>query len=157
MPYQIEIKKINDVNRIYSLLKRLFVPQRLEKIGDVFSYAGKLAEKAVFLVGIYKEMDAGFLAYYYNSAEKEMYVTALAVDKNLGLLSSRVMVNLLRYGYNDKRDYHVVRIEVDRDNVSALKLYRRVGFSCVEEKENSLIMTMDKDTIRATLPWVEDM
>lgn len=114
------------------------------------AFAEKQVENGYVLAVYHEGAPIGFLSFYSNDmVTKRAYVTALAVDENLGLLKGLVLFSLLESGVKTAMDCGMenVRIEVAKDNVTARNLYENLGFSYLPEERNQNVYmeTMFKD------------
>lgn len=99
-----------------------------------------------FLVEYHDEIPVGFFSFYCNDAEsKTAYITSLALKDELGFLKGKTLIRLLTKGFamGKEADMKSVRLEVEKDNKKAIKLYEHFGFKVVpSEKEETYYMEM---------------
>lgn len=107
----------------------LFSPPISEKPGGVESFADKLGRFGVVLVASGPTGPAGFAAIYANDlTTREAFMTFLAVlpeSQGAGLGA-----RLVEESCAVARDagMHTMRLQVRDDNLSAIRLYQRLGF-----------------------------
>ncbi len=108
--------------------------------GYVDTFSKKLSENAKFVV-CYDENDeiCGLIAFYMNN-QKFAYLTHVSIcseQRGKGLFTK--MLHFLE-NYAIDSCYKVIRLEVNKLNINAQNVYKKVGFSIVEESEKSWFM-----------------
>jgi ribosomal protein S18 acetylase RimI-like enzyme len=147
------IEKIKDNEIIFNTLK-VFNPYFLEPIKstdeELKEYAGKLAQLSEFVVAKNGEEIVGFIVYYMNDkVDKVGYITLIVVKPDYrkdGIIGALAMGQLLTYARKEGENAGIkkVRLEVDKENTHALKLYEKYG--CVymgDASEKSIYMMYD--------------
>ncbi len=150
---QFLIEKIRDKDIIYDTLKA-FNPYFLEPIKstdkELMEYADKLANLSEFVVAKNGEEMVGFIVYYMNDIENKIgYITLIVVKPDYrkdGIIGALAMGQLLNYARIEGVNAGIrkVRLEVDKENTHALKLYEKYG--CIymgDASEKSIYMMYD--------------
>jgi len=119
----------------------LFKPP-LDSYIDIKEYSRKIRNNADTIECWKDDMLIGLLAIYLNDTNYiEGYVTNVSVMKeyhNLGI-SSKLMIKVIKKAKYNK--FRRLKLEVFRNNTSAINLYKKYDFSIVQMKEDKLIMT----------------
>lgn len=118
--------------------KNDFAPQTKEFL---LQYATKLSSFANF-VTIRSTKDNkiyGLIAYYANSIPN-IFLTRVWVSKSIrGLGWCRRMIDFIVANYHDSQ-FNCLKLEVRKDNISAIKSYKSQGFIKVNENESKILM-----------------
>ena len=109
-------------------------------------FINKHLKNGHFLVEYHDDKPVGFISFYSNDTEtKKVYVTAFALSEDLGFLKGKTLIRLLNKGLEivTKNNREIVRLEVERDNEKAIKLYKHLGFEITPStKETTYYMEM---------------
>lgn len=103
------------------------------------SYCKKLHASANFLIVKVKGNIIGFLAFYINSLNKQLYVTLVWVKdtfQNQGLGTK--MFSFLENTY--KKDFDTIALEVHIRNEKACAFYQKTGFVMAEMRVDKIFM-----------------
>ena len=142
-----DFKRCLDKSCIYDLLvsfENIF-PHLTEKISSFDDYAQKLSEYAYVVEAREENESAGILVFYANDQKtKTAYISLIGVKKE----KSRKGIGkaLLNYceEFSLKQGMSRLRLEVDKDNVNAIRFYEKNGFSCEgEASQDSFYMIKD--------------
>ena len=110
------------------------------------SFIEKHLKNGHFLAEYHDEKPVGFFSFYCNDTDNKMaYITSLALKDELGFLKGKTLIRLLNTAFEigKKNDMETVRLEVEKDNEKAIKLYKHFGFNVVpSEKEETYYMEM---------------
>ena len=120
-----------------------FIPH-LEKKVDIQEYSRKIFEKAVTFEAWADGILAGLAAAYFNDPENRFgYITNVSrMKRYAGLGIASALMNLcIRYAR--QRNFKEIRLEVHKDSVAAVSLYRDSGFVDYESKNDSLFMKLE--------------
>lgn len=129
----IEVKETNDQNTIYEVLVEFQSYLRSEKLKSDSKrkeYSQKLAINSHFIVAYRENSIVGFLCFYMNDEEKKCaYFPLLAVKNDLGVFSTIVIFQMFSKTLEilKKSNFNSIRLEVDRDNLKAQRLYKSLG------------------------------
>lgn len=125
----------------YSLLldfDSAFDPALHEEL-DLSGYCQKLAANANFVLAKEGEKTLGFIAYYMNDDGQFCYIPLLVVSKGYRRVGAgREMLNCLICIL--PQSYGSIRLEVLKNNDSAIKFYRDAGFSTIDETNNKWML-----------------
>ena len=98
----------------------------------------KISEHAIMAAAIVNNETVGFAAYYRNdAATKTAYISVVVIDpeyRGMGL-GTEIIKNVI--DDCDKNGYERIRLEVDKNNQKAIRLYQKFGFKKVEEKSEN--------------------
>ncbi|SHH38545.1 GNAT family N-acetyltransferase [Winogradskyella jejuensis] len=120
---------------IVDLLKRINseFSGRLISFG-IEEYVLKLVNKSVLYPEYLNDRLIGFIAFYANDTEfKIAYMSMLAVDKSHRGNGIAVKLICKAEDHLKKIGFKYFDLEVLKSNVSAIKLYKKKGFSIIEE------------------------
>ena len=114
-----------------------FLPFAGEERTDFFL---KLDQNAEFLKYYFDDNLAGFIACYCNNYEtRRAFISLVLIDKlyrGKGI-SKKIFSQL--FTLLKEKDFKTCSLEVRRDNVNALNLYKLLGFECVESSDSHSI------------------
>jgi ribosomal protein S18 acetylase RimI-like enzyme len=111
---------------------------------DVEEYIAKLFDKAQFSISIDRGVCHGFVAYYCNDETKKIvYISLLLVaptSRNEGLAQSLILfvLNTAR-----AKGFSKCLIEVAKGNIAATRLYAKLGFSILEDRNDKLLLHIE--------------
>lgn len=92
------------------------------------------------------ETPVGFISFYSNDLiNKIAYVTAFAISEDLGFLKGKTLMRLLSEGKKivDEKGMKAVRLEVEKENTKAIRLYKHFGFNKISGTDNGLTHLSD--------------
>ncbi len=108
---------------------------------DLEAYIEKLDDRAELVVDLLEDRCRAFVAYYCNDLDTRVsFITLVLVnpeDRGLGLgeaLTRFVLDTSL------KRGFRACRLEVDTSNTGACRLYQKLGFVIIEERQDKFLM-----------------
>lgn len=105
------------------------------------SHASKVFQHAQLIEAWYNNILIGLIAVYMNDdINKTAYITHVYVypayrSKGIANKLLQKCIELVQ-----KKNYIAIGLEVDKNNLSALRLYKRHNFSISEEKESNYLM-----------------
>lgn len=112
----------------------LFIPNRL-------SYLKKLEENAELITHLYRGKCLGFVFFYCNDPlQYYSYISLLAVSpesRKKGIASSLIKSVLF---HSCNRGFKVCRLEVSKENLKAITLYRSLKFDVIEDRVEKYLM-----------------
>lgn len=129
-------------------LDPIYIPP-ISSITDLGTYCDKLITYAEMFIIKQKEDDCGFIAVYANDQEQHCaFISSIGIKqkfrgRGIGTLLIDKAVEVAR-----KRGMRLIRLQVNRHNDAALKLYHRYGFSKTacsfqnEEKDSVILEKM---------------
>ncbi len=108
---------------------------------NIEDYLDKIRSKAEFLTYYVKGECKGFVAFYCNDPfKKNAFITLVLVSPRLrGQGISKVLLSGV-LSFCKLREFKNCSLEVQKNNFSAMKVYRNLGFEIVEEDEEKYIM-----------------
>lgn len=128
---------------LYEFKDSFFNPMKEE---DISRYAEKWCEYAEVYIGKEGKITAGLLVFYINHREMA-YLTSIVVKKECQ--RKGYGERLLKYFIETSRlcGFEKMRLEVNRENQKAIKLYEKYGFQIEENTEtakNEITTYMEK-------------
>lgn len=117
-----------------------FIPNLDSRI-NIETYSKKIIEKAITFEAWDDLVLIGLVAAYFNSTEtKAAYITSVStIESYSGMgVASRLLDMCIEYGNLHK--YFKIRLEVSEGNISAIRLYKKYGFSEVGNVNDTLSM-----------------
>lgn len=139
--------KINEKRGIYELLTEFLeiFPHLTDKISSLEEYAQKLSEYAYVYSAKENKENVGILIFYANDKQsKTAYISLIGVKK--GSERKGIGKKLLEFCEKTARKCGmcVIKLEVDEDNINAVKFYKKNGFISLNETgRNSFYMQKD--------------
>ncbi len=153
MNKNIVVREIDNLDTAVEVINRHSDCQYI-RLGDepdsVEKFAKKQLEYGHFLAEYIDEEPVGYVCFYANDQiNKRAYVTALVVS-GTGLLQGRLFYNLIEkaiiIGIN--AGMTSLKVEVDKLNTHARRLYEKMGFEYTgEENERSIYMLISKEKL----------
>ena len=143
--YIVQITNMQEIYNIFLKFSYLFSPPLHESIPDIFGYAKKLSEKAIFYAVLYNNDIVGFTAFYANDyITQTAFGTLIAVlpDYQNRKIGQMFMIKI----FNTAKEVGMTRmkISVRKDNDKAIALYKKYGFEYLCD-ENDEFFFMIKD------------
>jgi hypothetical protein len=142
---------MGDLNEAVNVIKKLQDSEFISFAdGDeaIVNYAKKQLEFGHMIVEYLDGEPVGYICFYANDhATRVVFISAIVVTGS-GLQRGKVFYNLITEGarIGIREGMTSVKLEVDKDNISARKLYEQIGFEYTgEEKEHSVYMVIEKD------------
>ena len=121
---------------------QFFVPLLSEKV-NLAEYARKLFDKAVTFEAWFEGELVGLIAgYFNNTADGIGFITNVSVSpaqKGTGIVA-RLMQNCIDYAL--LKGFSTISLEVSAQNVPAIQLYKKFGFTEQSRKGDSLTMNI---------------
>lgn len=116
-----------------------FVPE-LDSYVDIIEYSKKICNNAISFAKFENNELIGLVAAYNNAKERFGWITNVSVDPDFA--KKGIASELLHqcYDYFKQLNYNNIFLEVFCDNVNAINLYRKNGFTLHELKGNKMIM-----------------
>ena len=103
----------------------------------------------------HSDTPVGFISFYCNDIVNKIgYVSAFALDEKLGFLKGKTLMRLIKSSVDVglKSDVETVRLEVEKDNTKAIKLYRHFGFKEADldtDNKNSIYMEINFSDLKS--------
>jgi ribosomal protein S18 acetylase RimI-like enzyme len=137
---------ISDIERHFTFLDEKFT-QELSARVEISEYIRKIRTKAQTLEiwtdqGSLECLDA-LLAYFVNTAAKELFITHLSVTEDrygLGFASSLIRTLIMFPQKEESIKFRKISLEVTSENFRAINLYKRFEFSICGQNESLLKM-----------------
>ena len=139
-----KLTKISGKNNILSVLidfQSIF-PHLIEKIDSYESYADKLDRFAEVYCAYKDDMIFGLLVLYANDIEnREGYISLIGIKKDFEHMGLGTYLLNEAMNIAGTKGMKYIKLEVDNDNLHAVKFYERNGFCvCGETGNNSKYM-----------------
>ena len=144
-----EVVDIEDLVKIFDAFKGCGTLTFTKNEETMIQFAKKQIDNGHTIVEKRDGAPAGFICFYSNDvATKTGYITAFALDENLGLGKGKTMFRLFREAVRigSEAGMKNIRLEVAENNTKARKLYEHLGFKYVPGKgDGSFYMEMSVD------------
>lgn len=140
MTYLTKTASEQDIFSHLSLCDASFVPALSARV-NVADYSRKIAQHAITFEAWHNDTLAGMIAAYFNESDRRAFITSVSVlngYKEQGIASA-----LLRQCKQYAREHHYpeIRLEVNRDNSSAVRFYTKYDFAQTDLKDDVWTMT----------------
>lgn len=126
--YKINVLTLAELQSYLFQCSAEFVP-RLDERVDINSYAQKIRQKAITFEAWYENVPTGIIAAYFNDAQRQFgYITlvhSLSCHRGKGI-AKELLRQTIQYAHNN--GFKEIRLEVYKDNASAIHLYTQAGF-----------------------------
>ncbi|MBT3384102.1 MAG: GNAT family N-acetyltransferase [Prolixibacteraceae bacterium] len=132
----------NDIKSYLKQNAQIFNPPLNTKI-DIDDYSIKISNFAIQFWATFNNKIVGFMACYFNDPKKEIgYITTISVvKKRQGQgVGNQLLYNAILYA--KENDFKKINLEVNKENISAIQLYEKVGFIFSESNNENLLMTL---------------
>jgi ribosomal protein S18 acetylase RimI-like enzyme len=131
------------VKKLYSFFKEcddIFYP-RIKNNEEIKIYSQKLYEHAIIFCSYNEKELVGIVAAYFSQELKTAYITSVCV--NAKYRKQNIAYNLMIMCIDKSIELNLkkIQLEVYRDNLPAISLYKKFGFTIKEEDE---YFTMEK-------------
>lgn len=139
--------KYSDINeiRLGKLVKNLdneYTPTMISLVDDLQAYTKKMIKNAIVVIAKYNKEDIGFIATYCNDLSgRKSYITSIFVKKDYQ--SNKVGQKLVDIAISDsmKRGMRTIELEVQQENILAIRFYKKYGFQKkITTSNKSIIM-----------------
>jgi ribosomal protein S18 acetylase RimI-like enzyme len=120
-----------------------FIPS-LDSTVNISEYAQKIYSKAITFEAFCENALVGLIAAYFNHEKKNAaFITNVSTNKQFSGrgIASELMNNVITYAVTLK--YPKIILEVNKNNISANKLYQNFNFVQVSEKEHFLTLELN--------------
>ncbi len=142
-----EITTYEEMDKVITTFKDSYYLRRITNPEYKDTFIKKQLECGHFVVEYHDDNPVGFISFYSNDLNSGVsFVTAMVVSEDLGFLKGKTLIRLLTESRNIaiKNNMKSVKLEVEKDNKRAIKLYEHFGFRPVEEEtDNTIFMQMD--------------
>jgi len=145
---QVITLKINEIkfNELYDFLVSCdndFIPSLSSKV-NIYDYSIKLLKNSEIISLICNEKLIGLLAIYCNNfINKEAFISVVCLSKDYrGYGLSKVLLEKsIEIAKN--KNFLKIKLEVNKNNKIAIKLYNKFGFKKILENSETIIMQYD--------------
>ncbi|WP_413667286.1 GNAT family N-acetyltransferase [Mucilaginibacter sp. Mucisp86] len=128
-------------SKIFDLMNMLVNDESgLFEVGDLDSYIDKLIEKACIITIMEQDVLHGFLAYYANDYNNKVgFISMLIVDPSTKRMGYGR--RLVEFALKDLtlKGFEKCRTEVNADNIKAVNICKRLGFTYVGKNDIYLV------------------
>jgi len=117
-----------------------FIPNLAETV-NIRDYSKKVFENAITFEAWENNKLIGLVASYFNdNKNRKGFITNVSVSKNYqGKGIAAILLNMCK-NYGAKYNFNSIKLEVNKNNILAIKLYKKLGFDETEVKQNILTM-----------------
>ncbi len=135
--------QITETNDIYNALLSFSecFPHLKEKVTSLYVFAEKLAYKAEVYIGLSEDKPIGITCFYANDYQTRCgYITLIGVKSNCR--KKGIGKDLLCFSIEkmQEKGMQTVKLEVDKDNYTAIGFYQHMGFQTLSEIENGFYL-----------------
>lgn len=117
-----------------------FIPS-LDKTVSIEEYSHKLFERSTTFEAWEKNKLIGLVACYFDDHKNHKgFITNVSVSRNYQGKGIAVKLMKMCKDYAVKYNFNEIKLEVNKNNVSVIKLYQRLGFDEIEVKQDILTM-----------------
>ena len=139
--YKIKTAVENDLYNHLNECNPNFIPPLSNNV-DILDYAKKIFEKAITFEYWFNDKLIGCVAAYVNLVENKSFITNVSVIKEFnGLgIAYDLLMKVLEYQIANK--IKVISLEVNKNNESAINLYKKLKFVHVLSTNDNLLMEL---------------
>ncbi len=136
--YKINSAKLSDIYSHLVICNQEFVPPLDQRI-DISSYSNKILEKATLIEAWDDNLLVGLVAIYINQGSTSFITNVSVNSAHQGKgIAKELMKNTIEFAVSKKS--HIIELEVNHLNNSAILLYKKFDFISIGNKDNNLIM-----------------
>ena len=135
-----EYTRIIDKNSILNLIKEFLTifPHLEEKIVSLDEYAQKLSKLSYVYTAKEKGVSIGILVFYANDKKnKTAYISLIGVQNGYARMGIGKKLLEICEKISSENGMTTVKLEVDEDNINAIKFYEQNGFAFINKTECS--------------------
>lgn len=144
-----ELKKILVEFKEYRFLHDVTDDDKIE------AYAKKQLTYGHVVAEYHDGKPVGFISFYDNDTNsKTAYISVFALSEGLGFMKGKTMVRIATESFRIAKDCGLekIKLEVDKENKVARKLYEHLGFKYTgEETDHSLYMLVEFDSLEGLI------
>ena len=129
----------NDVYNHLEHCNENFIPFLNTRV-NIHAYAKKIVKNAITFEAWADNELIGLIATYFNSEEKFGFITSVSVLKQYtgtGIASKLLKMCM---DYSAINNYSVLKLEVNKDNTTAINFYKKYNFTQTQINEDSIYM-----------------
>ena len=141
--YKISSATVNQIKVHLQECNENFIPS-LNSSVNISEYAQKIYSKAITFEAFCENVLVGLIAAYFNSEDRNAtFITNVSTIKQFSgkRIASTLMNNIIDYAL--KLESPKIRLEVNKNNILANKLYQNFNFVQVYEKEHFLTLELN--------------
>ena len=141
-----ETKTFKEIFVLLCLFDNDFTPTLTERVGSLEIYTKKLFKYSNVFRAQIKQKTVGFVAIYMNDKIDDMvYIAQIAGRSNqdikgVGTYLIEYIIDLAK-----KNNKKTIELEVHKENIKAINLYKKFNFKVKEEKKNCDFLGMVKN------------
>lgn len=127
--YKIKTSRQEDILSHLKKCDEIYIKQLEERV-DLEKYSKKLFDKSVTFEAWTGNVLAGLIAAYFNDEVSRIgYISNVSVIKDF--LGKRISTELMESAikYAGENNFKEIRLEVNKNNIPAINLYRKFGFA----------------------------
>lgn len=138
--YKCKTALVNDVSAHFSKCQNDFLSGLKQKV-NMDEYCQKIIEQSFTFEAWDKNELIGLIAAYFNNFDTKIgFITSVSLlpeYQGMGV-ASVLLENCINYAIEN--EFNSIKLEVNKNNVSALKLYKKFNFVIVAEYDSSVLM-----------------
>jgi len=116
---------------------------RLDARVNIREYSRRIHDKSItFEAWVNNELIGLVAAYFNDMVDHSGYITNVSVTKDymgLGIASELMKMSV---DYAEQHNFKDIRLEIQKNNSSAINLYRKFGFVDCEERDDFLLLKL---------------
>ena len=135
-----EITTFKEIESIILAFKDTYFLRAITKDDYRKIFIQKHLDSGHFLAEFLEDKPVGFLSFYCNDQiNKICFVTSLAVSDSLGFLKGKTLIRLIKMAKEvaASAGTEIIRLEVEKDNDKAIRLYNHFGFKEIQLPTNN--------------------
>lgn len=125
----------NDIKNHLESCNSDFINQLKSRV-EISEYSEKLATKAQRIEAWHNDSLIGLIAMYHNSESDKFFISDVSVSKDFE--KNGIASQLLTIGLNQTKN-KIIELEVHKDNLAAISLYKKFGFYIKTQNEHNYI------------------
>ena len=155
---QVDVHEVTSAEEFKIILSKFKDYEFLHDVTDddkINAYVEKQLTYGHVIAEYHDDDPVGFISFYDNDKEnKTGYISVFALSDELGFMKGKTMVRIALESFKVAKDCGLdkIKIEVDKENKVARKLYEHLGFKYTgEETDHSLFMLVGFDSLASVM------
>jgi len=140
--YKIKTAKENEILLHLNECSNSFYPPLIERV-NIKEYSKKLIDKSITFEAWDDQDLVGLIAVYFSENDKRSaFITNVSVKENylgIGIASELLMMSI---EFTKQKNFKVIELEVNKQSVKAIKMYKKFNFINYGIKNNNILMKL---------------